>query len=218
MMKTVIVCVPGNTFSSNWLQCWDLLRDAAWKAYEFNIVLSNRYSCNIYYSRTMCLGGDVLKGANQKPWNKNLKYDYILWIDSDIGFIYRDLIHLVRQNKDIISGWYKMEDNVHSCVVETWDEVYFQKHGSFKFLIPEDIKKRTEPFKVSYVGMGFMLVKYGVFESLKYPWFKPRFHTIGNCKDFSMEDVSFCLDVKDAGFDVYVDPSVQVGHEKRMIL
>lgn len=66
--------------------------------------------------------------------------------------------------------------------------------------------------------MGFILVKKGVFESMEYPWFKPIEKKIGNMVDFTMEDVAFCLTAREKGFEIYVDPTVRVGHEKKVIL
>jgi len=72
--------------------------------------------------------------------------------------------------------------------------------------------------EVAYNGMGFMLVKRGVFESLDYPWFRPIEKQIGEMVDFTMEDVGFCLRAKENGFGVFIDPLVRVGHEKKVVL
>ena len=46
------------------------------------IFMSNFQSSNVYYVRNLCLGGDVLKGKNQKPFQGKIDYDYIMWIDT----------------------------------------------------------------------------------------------------------------------------------------
>ena len=33
-----------------------------------------------------------------------------------------------------------------------------------------------------------------------------------------IEDVSFCLDAKEAGFEIWCDPRIRVGHEKTRII
>ena len=104
------------------------------------------------------------------------------------------------------------------AVVEFWDEDYFEQYGTFEFLHKRDIKTRLLPFKVEYVGFGFLLFKKGVFEKLKYPWFEPTYLEIKGCEDFSMEDVTLCLKLKKIEIDVYVHPEVVVGHEKRIEL
>jgi GT2 family glycosyltransferase len=62
-----------------------------------------------------------------------------------------------------------------------------------------------------------MLIKHGVFERMTYPWFKPVTVKIGTMVDFTMEDVTFCLRAKEKGYKVYVDPTVKVGHEKKVV-
>ena len=70
--------------------------------------------------------------------------------------------------------------------------------------------------KASYSGFGWMLIKRGVFEKMKYPWFSIEWHKFTNgWVDFSSEDASFCLKAKEAGFDILIHPDVIVGHEKR---
>ena len=55
----------------------------------------NRYTSNVYHVRNMCLGGDVTKGARQKPFQGNIDYDYIMWIDSDMVFKPEDFTALI---------------------------------------------------------------------------------------------------------------------------
>jgi hypothetical protein len=37
-------------------------------------------------------------------------------------------------------------------------------------------------------------------------------------QDLCSEDVAFCLDAKNAGFEIWVDPKCRVGHEKTLII
>jgi GT2 family glycosyltransferase len=112
-----------------------------------------------------------------------------------------------------------MEDNTHYACVEHWNESEFLKNGHFKFIQQSDIEyRRNKLIDVNYVGFGFILIKHGVFESLTYPHFRPNSYKIGNTVEFAMEDVSWCHNVKAAGYQILVDPSVIVGHEKTMVL
>jgi len=166
----------------------------------------------------MCLGGDIARGPAQLPFDGKMNYDYIMWIDSDILFTVEQFQRLLNRNVDVVSGLYKMEGDKYFAAVENWDEEYFAKNHCFEFLAPEKIAGRNELLRVDYTGMGFMLIKKGVFEALDYPWFEPKKHTIGGMVDYSMEDVSFCLKVKEKGFSVFVDPTIIVGHEKKVVL
>jgi hypothetical protein len=117
-----------------------------------------------------------------------------------------------------MGGLYYMEDGKQFPVVKEWDESYFKKYGTFKFLNKEDIQGCNTPFEVCYTGFGFLLIKRGVFECITYPWFEPQHYKIGNVVDFSSEDVSFCKKAQSEGFKIFVDPTVIVGHEKTRIL
>ena len=217
--KTVVFCLPGSNFSGRFLECWTNL--FMWcAANNIRPVLSRRESCNIYYVRNMCLGGNVLAGAGQLPFGGQLPYDYIMWIDSDCLFNPSQFERLLSHDVPIIAAPYRMTNGDYA-VVEEWDERYFAKHGNFKFMTDQDLKtnpKNKGLWKVSYVGMGFMLVKRGVFEAIGYPWFNQLEKTIGGLRDYTMEDVAFCLRAAERGFDTLIDPQVVVGHEKRVVL
>jgi GT2 family glycosyltransferase len=213
----IIACLPGASYSGNFLHCWTALLDHCYKK-NFQIMISQQYSPNIYYVRNMCLGADIRRGIHQKPYNGEIDYDYILWIDSDIVFRTEHFDKLLYSNKDIVSGLYLMSDGEQYATVENWDEDYFKKNGYFKFLTPELIKDKKEQFPVAYTGFGFMLIKKGVFENMEYPWFRPEYVQIGNATDFTMEDVGFCLNARKKGYKIFIDPTVIVGHEKKKIL
>jgi GT2 family glycosyltransferase len=166
----------------------------------------------------MCLGADIRKGENQKPFDGKIDYDYIMWIDSDIIFTVKDFNKLLLNNVDICGGIYLTEDDIHFAAVKNWDESKLQHQGTFDFLTRNDINKNPNPIEVAYTGFGFLLIKYGVFEKIKYPWFSPKFYKIGDCHDFSSEDVSFCTKAKENGFKIYIDPTVWVKHQKLKLL
>jgi hypothetical protein len=166
----------------------------------------------------MCLGADVTRGINQKPFDGKIDYDFIMWIDSDILFTPQNVIALLNHDEDIVAGIYQMEGGKALATVKYWDEEFFKKNGYFQFMTLENIDDKKELFEVAYTGMGFMLVKVGVFESMEYPWFRPLEKKIGDMVDFAMEDVGFCLRAKERGYVTFVDPMVRVGHEKVAVL
>lgn len=214
--KTIIFCLPGDNYSGNFLKCWT---DLVLYCVQNNItpILSQYSSCNIYYVRTMCLGGRSIDGRTQKPFQGKINYDYLMWIDSDIIFNIKQFDKLLSHDLDIVSGLYKMQNKTHYATVKNWDVDTYKKNGCFDFLKPDDIKT-NELFEVSYTGFGFMLIKKGVFEKIEYPWFKPRFIEMDHITEFTMEDVTFCLEAKEKGFKIMIDPTIVVGHEKKLIL
>jgi hypothetical protein len=221
-MKKVIFALPGREFSGRFLQCWTELVYACLQN-GIQPVMSQHYSPLLYYVRNMCLGGDNLRGIDQKPFGGQLDYDYIMWIDSDVVFTPDHFFKLLQDDKDIASGLYMMADNTHYATVEDWDDEFFLKHGHFQFLNREMVQaKQGKLFTADYTGFGWVLIKKGVFESLQYPWFQPvwtEYNINGKIvRDFTMEDVAFCKMIKEKGYDVWIDPTVIVGHEKTVVL
>jgi hypothetical protein len=155
------------------------------------------------------------------PWDGKLKYDYQLWIDSDIVFDTEKFYRLVAMNKDIAAGWYCTEDGHTTSVAHWLDEEDFRGNGGvMNHENLETMSKRRKPFTVDYTGFGWVLIKNGVFENLEYPWFAPKMQVFesGEVQDMCGEDVSFCLDAKEAGFEIWCDPQIRVGHEKTRII
>lgn len=169
-------------------------------------------------ARCMVAGADLMRGANQKPFN-GIDYDYMMWIDSDIQFNVDLFFALYDMDKDIASGWYAQpgapNGNYYTPVVEKMDTKYFLSNGFFQFLRVKDFELKQNPFVADYIGFGWVLIKNGVFEKLPYPWFAPRPIKINDSiTEMSSEDVGFCLDARAAGFELWVNPKVRVGHEK----
>lgn len=221
MRTKIIFALPGNKFSGNFLSCWTELLNECQKK-NISMGLSQTFSSNVYHVRNKCLGGDSRRGIKQKPFNGEIDYDYIMWIDSDIYFHPSQFFKLLEANKDIVSGLYMMDDNTHYATVENWDEDFYGDNGYFQFLTREDIKNRNKLFKVDYTGFGWMLIKKGVFESMEYPWFDVHWTEIEKdqkiIREFASEDVSFCKRAQKNGYNIWIDPTVIVGHEKNMIL
>ena len=202
----VIFCVPGNTFSNRFVKCWTALQQELHKQ-NIEYELMCEYTPNIYYIRGMLLGGNYHNGPSQHPWHGRKEYDYIMWIDSDIVFKPQHFFKLLEHDKDMVSGLYLKKPHTDSMAdIPT----------SFACFVGDDYRNLMtheatgELIEVKANGMGWMLVKKGVYEKIDYPWFGMINH--------HGEDLSFQLRAKDAGFDSYVDTSIIVGHEKGVVL
>ena len=221
-MISIVFCLPGRIFSDNFLNSWSSLLS---HCNEFSVkpYLRLAHSNNIYMVRNKCLAGEHNGDINQKPFDGKIDYDYIMWIDSDNVFTakhFKELLDRIESNKkmDILAGLYLAEDRERYLAHYLPD----QKFRKFKseFIKPEHLKDLpNEPFPVLFSGMGFMIVRYGVFEKLEYPWFEPyTLEQSGGKRDVVGDDASFCLKAKDAGFKTFIDPRIVVGHEKPVIL
>jgi hypothetical protein len=227
--KAIVFCLPGRgvsyVFLKNFVQlCFDLVQAGA------SIQISQDYSSMVNFARCKCLGANVLRGPNQIPWDGKLKYDYQLWIDSDIVFnsekfwqLFLDANPEGEKEREIVAGWYCTEDGRTTSVAHWLEEDDFRSNGGvMNHETIESISKRKKIFTVDYTGFGWLLIKKGVFEheGLPYPWFAPKMQIFesGEVQDMCGEDVSFCLDAKEAGFDIWCDPRIRVGHEKSRVI
>ena len=217
----VVLALPGRTFSGSFLMNWtQTVMTLNKRGYE--IVVTNEYSSYVTYSRMKTLGLDVLRGADQVPFGGTLNYDVWLTIDSDILFTPEQVIELIEDTEKypVVSGLYRMQDGVHFATVQEWDVEYFKRYGSFEFMrdLPAD-----KYIPVAYSGMGFFACRRGVIEKLKYPYFSYPLVEIEAedgkiLRDTCSEDVSFCKNLTDAGFEIMVNTDLHVGHEKTLVV
>jgi hypothetical protein len=93
----------------------------------------------------------------------------------------------------------------------------------------EEAKKPLKPLsnpefmKVSYTGMGFFACRKEVLDDLQYPYFNRELQRIRSKEgvemvDMCSEDVAFCKNIEDAGYDIMLNTRLRVGHEKSVIL
>jgi len=139
--------------------------------------------------------------------------DWCLMIDTDMSYPPNLLDVLISRDKDVIGvpyysqGW---NDETKQSTVTPVIYDYDEKQNWHRW---EEVKK-TEPFKVEAVGMGIILIKTDVFKRLKRPWF-----FVSTYEDEATilpvgEDIKFCMKCKDAGIEVWVDPTFEdsIGH------
>jgi len=227
--KTIVFCLPGRgcsyIFMKNFVQlCFDMVQNG------MSIQISQDYSSMVNFARCKCLGANVLRGPDQIPWDGKLTYDYQLWIDSDIVFNTEKFWQLCdvaipaeEEGREITAGWYATEDGSTTSVAHWLEEDDFRKNGGvMNHETVESMGKRNKPFTVDYTGFGWVMIQKGVFENkeMKYPWFAPKMQVFesGAVQDMCGEDVSFCLDAIDAGYKIWCDPRIRVGHEKTRII
>jgi len=53
---------------------------------------------------------------------------------------------------------------------------------------------------------------------LKYPYFSYPLIEIDGLRETCSEDVSFCKNLTDAGFEITVNTTLRVGHEKTLVI
>ena len=125
---------------------------------------------------------------------KDIKCDYVLWLDSDMMFPSTTALRLLAHNKDIVACNYMKRSKPLKTVAYTdlrnWD--------SWLPLEPKD-----DLIKVEGVGMGCMLMKTEIFNSLQKPYFE--FTYKGDTQDWYGEDFMLLTKLRLNEFNVYID-------------
>ena len=193
----VVFCIPGRDFSGHFLKSWtNLVKELQSMNIEWELV--NLYVPIVYKARQQCLEKAL-----------QFDYDYIMWIDSDIVFEPHNFKQLISHELDIVSGLYLCQKTPgiydipqeYSCV-----DLNGKRFNRFEYEGTRELKE------VKANGMGWMLIKKGVFEKINQPFYSTE--ELGS----KGEDIIFQLKAKEQGFKSLVDTSVIVGHEKTYIL
>lgn len=216
----IIFCLPGKQFSSQYFVAWNRTIEYM-RLQGIDIKFSNAYNpiCATTRNHILLAGMYQLgKNQDQKPFAGTLEYDYLFWIDDDIVWNPEQIIQLIDHKKDVVSGCYLMQQMNQYPVCRVMDDEQLIKTGSYQFVSKEEMQKENKIFKVDYVGFGFVAVRYGIFESMKYPWFETPTRTVGHITDLTSEDAYWCMKAKQQGYEIYVDPKCIVGHQKNIII
>jgi hypothetical protein len=233
-----VFCLPGNPSSGvQSMNVTKLFIDFLRMGITFGI--AHAEANNIYAVRNACLAGNKFR-KNQKPFGGRFEtYNKIIWIDSDNVVSTDQVLRLLSHDVDIVAAWYRMynsvgllnETNNAACGLLDVGTTGYSRIRPYKVSeIPHLLPDGNGLVSVDYSGMGLMVVKHGIFESLDYPWFrswliewKEDVVKDGEVveKDVEMadivtDDLGFCLRAKEKGFKIFVDPLVQIGHQKRV--
>jgi len=127
---------------------------------------------------------------------------HILFVDDDMSFGSDTLSRMLAHDKDIVGTLYNFRKMPRETVVKFFDE-----NGNTVNSIPEIPQ---ELFKVAGIGTGLALVKTDVFDKIESPYFPIDRDKEGNI--VLTEDIGFCERARDKGFDVWLDPTISVGH------
>ena len=222
----IIFAIPGANFSREFMINWTrVLTYCISKGHD--VIMSAHYSSMVHFARAKCLGYDVMRGENQKPFGGDVQYDVIICMDSDNMITPEHVQRLLDSPHDVTCGIYMMADNIHFATVKEWDLDYFRKNGTFQFLTVDDLPElqKDDYVPVAYSGLGCTAIKYGVLEKLKYPPFYRPLEVIPSNEegrpdmiDMQSEDVCLFRNINDIGIKTYIDTHLRVGHQKLVVL
>jgi len=144
--------------------------------------------------------------------------DYLLFLDSDVIPPVDVFGQLRQRDTPVVSGLY---------YVDTPE----QPHPAMWRLDDQDAPTpvaadREGLYNVDAVGLGCLLVAAPVFEDIEQPWFRWTRGYDDHPWDLShegekpgvSEDFYFCHKLDEAGYDIYLDTTVQCLHEKTCFL
>lgn len=133
---------------------------------------------------------------------------HVLFIDDDMAFKPDALNKLLEHDVDIVSGLYLRREYPHQPLFfDLADD-----EGKCLYGYLDGIESRMR--EIVAAGLGFCLIKIGVFEKLEKPWIR-----LGElASDQWCDDIGFFNRVRKAGFKSYCDTECRVGHIGTMII
>lgn len=124
---------------------------------------------------------------------------HLLFIDDDMVFPPDTLERLLADNKEIVGvvAHSRMESENTTVILE---DGHILKNDA----IPKEL------FKCQHIGTGVMLIDLRVFQKIQRPWFDTKAHETG----WTMmgEDAWFCKRARNAGYEIWCDPLLSIGH------
>ena len=188
----IIFCLPGQTYSREFLLSWtELMMQASTRGHDIMVAQN--------LNRQLCVAGSPEKGPFQGQ-----DYDAVMWIGQDAIFKTDDFFNLLESPHNVTAGIYMSETLQNFDVIREFSDDF----PAGKYLRPEDIVGASQYLPVDYAGMNWMLVRKGIFEKLEYPY-------LWSTQMQPSDERNFCSLL---GEKVYIDTTIRVGNQKRMIL
>jgi hypothetical protein len=130
------------------------------------------------------------------------KYDYLFFVDSDMCFASGVLQRLIDDDKEIVGGNYFCRHLPPVSTVKLEDD-----NGN---LIASDNELPKGLIKVHALGTGCLLIKVSILEKIPKPWF--WYGDPDKPEEQCGEDLWFCRQAKKAGYEIWCDNTIQIGH------
>ena len=137
------------------------------------------------------------------------EFDYIFWLDSDMVFPSYVLQQFMQHDKDIVAGLYFRRAYPFTPVA------FSELRRENGILRMKDLEEwPNDLFEVDGVGFGCVLMKtdclFDIAGKEGGVWFTPT--------PDAGEDAAFCLRAKEYGYEIWVDPTVKLGHVGQTVI
>lgn len=127
----------------------------------------------------------------------------LFFLDSDIVVEPGVINKLLAHNKPVVGAAYNNRGLPLVTNVKIMDE-----HG--EFINDAEWKMPKEPFQCAGVPTGAMLIDIPTVQKLPPPWFDLTYFENGHLQ--LGEDIYFCQKMIQNGYEVWCDPTIQIGH------
>lgn len=193
-MKITLAIVTNRLVQPQTLE--SLLKLVAHSQHDYHVLVATR-GYTIAENRNYCVI-QALKNAS----------NYLLFVDDDMIFPEDTLEKLLAHKKEIVgvnsySRCLPLSSTV-GLMNEKGEYKHPDYHPDFEMKIPDEL------FKAYFVGCGVCLIDMRIFKVLKKPWF--AFVAGKDGQIVHGEDGYFCEKAKKAGYDIWVDPTIPIGH------
>lgn len=185
MNTKIAIAVPCNrVIKPKTMQC---LLELSQSDYDFKFIVSTE-GYTISENRNYCVAQASKAGC-----------EYLLFIDDDMTFPPDTLDKLLSHQKDIVGTVASSRMITDATHIEDLEGRVFKK---------QDIP--TEPFQAKAVGTGVMLIRMSIFNQIERPFFTTETHENG----FTTmgEDYWFCRQARNKDIEIWIDPTIQIGH------
>lgn len=157
----------------------------------------------------------AFQNGGYKPFNVNYLIktaqeagaSHYMSIDCDMVFPHSGILRLLDSDKDIIGANYNQrytpQYNERLATIKLSDD-----KGGFINVNADDVPRTM--FKCAALGLGFTLIKMSVFDKLDKPYFNT--YESPETGEFHTEDIEFCIKATKAGFDIWCNPTISMGH------
>jgi hypothetical protein len=208
-LMPIRILIPGKSYTQGFMQSMLRLTSALGQG-DLPHSIHNYYGPYLPEVRNTLLRGGT--SGNVGPLGGY--YAYIMWIETDIVFTPDDFYKLyssaLQNNLDFVTGLFPMGPQRPSrAVAGTWKEGRLPMNA-------------TGIEEIDYCGVGFLLVKKGVYESLSYPWYGMgdiyTFNEYDNTWSYNGDDFSTAKRLQEKGWKLYANCDVKLGHEKPYIV
>ena len=148
------------------------------------------------------MSGTLVYVARDNLAKKAIKggYTHTLWLDSDMVFNEDLLEDLTFSNKDFVTGIYHARRPPHgSCIFKNINPLKIER---FEL---DDYPNNT--FEIAGCGFGCVLIKTDILKDIIW-----KCGTAFTPQAGLGEDLAFCSRVHEAGYKMYCEPGVRLGH------